>query len=158
MTFAYVGLGSNLDDPVAQLDVAVDALGALPDTRVSAVSSYYRSAPLGPADQPDFVNAVAELQTSLTAAGLLRDLLAIERARGRIRGERWGPRVLDLDLLVFGDSVSVAASLQLPHPGIIERNFVLLPLQEIAPELEIPGIGRVADIAVDPAPRITRID
>lgn len=159
MIAAYVGLGSNIERPAEQLERAVAALDALPYTEVIAVSSYYCSAPMGPVTQPDFINAVAELSTSLFAAELLRHLLLIEESQGRIRAERWGPRTIDLDLLVYGDLVCTDEALQLPHPGIVERNFVLLPLREVAPELEIPGLGRVADIAVDESePRIARLE
>lgn len=149
MTAAFIGLGSNLDGPASQLDRAIASIGRLPESVVVAVSSYYRSAPLGPVEQPDFVNAAIQLDTALTATELLRRLHGIERDQGRTRGERWGPRIIDLDLLVHGDTVSRSGPLLLPHPGIAERNFVLLPLCEIAPDLEIPGIGRVSDIAVD---------
>ncbi len=159
MTRAFIGLGSNLQGPVEQLDRAVRALGRLPASNVEAVSSYYGSKPLGPQDQPDFVNAVVELETSLGASELLRRLQRIEDEQGRMRSEHWGPRTIDLDLLIYGDTVSRRRRLRLPHPGIAERNFVLLPLREIAPDLEIPGLGRVADIAVDQSdPQIARLE
>lgn len=149
MTAAFIGLGSNLDGPASQIDKAVASIGSLPESAVVAVSCYYQSAPLGPVDQPDFVNAVIRVDTGLMATDLLQLLHGIERAQGRIRRERWGPRTIDLDLLVHGDTVSSSTRLRLPHPGIAARNFVLLPLREIAPDLKIPGIGCVADIAVD---------
>jgi 2-amino-4-hydroxy-6-hydroxymethyldihydropteridine diphosphokinase len=156
---AFVGLGSNLDDPAAQIRHAVEHLDDLAETHVVAVSSLYRSAPFGPIDQPDFINAVAHLQTRLDATKLLRELLELELRQGRVRAERWGPRTIDLDLLVFGGESCDTEMLNLPHPGIAARNFVLLPLQEIAPDLVVPGLGRVADIAVDMnEPRISRID
>lgn len=155
---AYVALGSNLDDPVQQLERAFDALADLPGTSLIARSSLYRSAPFGPVAQPDFVNAVAKLQTSLGARALLGHLQAIESSQGRRREVPWGPRTLDLDLLVYGAEVIDEPRLTVPHPGIVERNFVLLPLKEIAPELVIPGTGRVADIPVDEdEPKISRI-
>ncbi len=155
---AYVALGSNLDDPVQQIQKAFGLLADLPDTSLVASSSLYRSAPFGPVEQPDFINAVVALQTSLGARALLEHLQAIERSQGRERKVRWGPRALDLDLLVYGAEVIDEPRLTVPHPGIVERNFVLLPLKEIAPELVIPGTGRVADIAVDEnEPRISRI-
>ena len=122
-------------------------------------SSLYRSSPLGGIEQPDFVNAVAAVLTTLEPRDLLRKLKAIERRRGRERnGQRWGPRVIDLDLLVFSRAVLSEAGLSIPHPGIAERNFVLLPLREIAPDLVIPGLGRVASIAINEAePAIDRI-
>lgn len=156
---AYVALGSNLDDPKRQIETAFDLLANLPDTRLIARSSLYRSAPFGPVEQPEFVNAVVGLQTSLGASALLEHLQAIETSQGRVRKQRWGPRTLDLDLLVYGAQVIDESRLTVPHPGIAERNFVLLPLREIAPELVVPGLGPVADIPVDEnEPRITRID
>jgi len=158
-TPAYVGLGSNLDRPSRQIEAAVGMLDAIERTRVMSVSSLYRSAPLGGIEQPDFVNAVATLLTQLDAESLLGELHEIERRRGRERdGSRWGPRVIDLDLLVFGDRVSESDGLRLPHPGIVDRNFVLLPLREIAPDLDIPGLGRVAAIEINEGePRIARV-
>jgi 2-amino-4-hydroxy-6-hydroxymethyldihydropteridine diphosphokinase len=149
---AYVGIGSNLDDPPRQVRSALDALGALPATRLLRSSRLFRTAPWGNEDQPAFVNAVAELQTSLDAAGLLDRLLAIERARGRRRdGVRWGPRTLDLDLLVFGGRRIEAPGLVVPHPRIAERAFVLAPLADLDANLAIPGAGVVRDLlgAVD---------
>ena len=156
---AYVGLGSNLGGPAGQLEAAIDRLGDAPKTRLVARSHLYRSAPFGGVEQPDFVNAAAAVLTRLTARELLGELQAIERAHGRERdGVRWGPRVLDLDLLVFGNDSIDEAGLTVPHPGIAERNFVLLPLRDLAPELWIPGLGRVATIPVNRRePRITRI-
>ncbi len=155
----FVGIGSNLDNPAGQVASAMAALQGLPQTDLVARSSLYQSAPFGPIEQPDFVNAVVQLETRLGAAELLRRLQGIERRHGRLRGERWGPRVIDLDLLVYGDEFIDEKALTVPHPGIAERNFVLLPLQEIAPDLVIPGLGKAADIAVDSEePRISRID
>jgi 2-amino-4-hydroxy-6-hydroxymethyldihydropteridine diphosphokinase len=149
MNPAYVGLGSNLEDPVRQITHAFDLLDQIDDTRVIARSSLYHSAPFGPVEQPSFVNAVALLDTKLDSQTLLLKLQAIEDSQGRKRDIRWGPRILDLDLLVHGDREIHEPKLTVPHPGIAERNFVLLPLREIAPDLVIPGLGRVADIAVD---------
>ncbi|GLQ45424.1 2-amino-4-hydroxy-6-hydroxymethyldihydropteridine diphosphokinase [Dyella lipolytica] len=149
---AYVALGSNLGDSRQQLLHALEALARLPDTRVLAHSRFYRTPPWGMHDQPDFLNAVAVLETPLPPHDLLDALLEIERHAGRERGgERWGPRTLDLDLLhVAGKTVS-DERLTLPHPHIAERAFVLLPLSDVAPDLEIPGQGNVADLlrAVD---------
>lgn len=143
-TIAYVGLGSNLDGPVSQLRQAVKELDRLEMTRVVARSSLYRSPPLGPADQPDYINAVAKLATSLNPQALLDCLLRIERSHGRIReGEKWGPRTLDLDLLLYGNETRNDPRLKLPHPGISQRVFVLAPLMELDPDLVIPGHGRV---------------
>lgn len=155
---AYIGLGSNLDGPERRIEHAVESLAALPGTNVTARSSLYRSAPLGPADQPDFLNAAVILRTTLGPRDLLEALKSIESEQGREPGPRWGPRVIDLDLLVYGNAVIDEPGLAVPHPGIAQRNFVLLPLREIAPDLEVHGLGRVADIAVDEQePRITRV-
>ncbi len=136
---AYIGLGSNLGDPQSQLARAVEALRKLPQSRLTALSRLYRSRPMGPADQPDYVNAVAMLDTRLGPHELLDALQAIENEQGRVRGpQRWGPRTLDLDLLLYGAEVISTERLQVPHPGIAERNFVLYPLADIAPELVFP--------------------
>ncbi len=146
MTLAYVGLGSNLDNPEAQITAAIVALDQLPSTRLSRQSSLYRSAPWGLVDQPDFINAVAELETELDAASLLAQLLELELRLGRRRdGPRWGPRRIDLDLLVHGDAAIISPDLQLPHPRIGERAFVLMPLAELAPDLELAGIGVITE-------------
>jgi len=145
---AYVGLGSNLDDPPRQLERALGALAQLPDTRLVLRSPWYRTAPFGPVPQPHFINAVAGLLTRLTPEDLLQHLRAIELAQGRpaVR-ERWGPRPIDLDLLVHGLERRADAALTLPHPGIPERNFVLYPLRDLAPDLDVPGLGTVRDLA-----------
>jgi 2-amino-4-hydroxy-6-hydroxymethyldihydropteridine diphosphokinase len=146
---AYVGVGSNLDDPEEQVRTALDALGRIPDTRCVVRSSSWRNPALGPRPQPDFVNAVAGLLTLLPPDRLLEALLAIERRQGRDRssGLRWGPRRIDLDLLVHGCTVIQTSSLVLPHPGMAARNFVLFPLLEIAPGLRVPGLGPVWRLA-----------
>jgi 2-amino-4-hydroxy-6-hydroxymethyldihydropteridine diphosphokinase len=156
---AYVGLGSNLQGPAGQLANAFELLAAIPRTRLIGMSSFYRSAPFGGVEQPDFVNAAASLLTQLTPRELLDELQRIETQRGRERGEaRWGPRVLDLDLLVYGDQQIEEPDLIVPHPGIAERNFVLLPLNEIASGLAVPGLGRISMIAVNiDEPKISRI-
>ena len=156
---AFIGIGSNLESPGRQVETAFDLIDEIPDTEVTARSSLYRSAPLGGIEQPDFVNAVASVLTMLEPRELLEKLQAIERARGREPGgARWGPRVLDLDLLVYADRVIDEDDLRVPHPGIGERNFVLLPLCELVPDLVIPGLGRVCEISVnEKEPRITRI-
>lgn len=149
---AYVGLGSNLDDPAAQVEAALDSLKALPETHLVARSRLYLNPPMGPQDQPDYINAVAALSTRLAAHDLLAALQQLERDQGRVReGRRWGPRVIDLDLLVYADAVIDAEGLRVPHPGLSERPFVLAPLAEIAPQLQIPGLGSVTDLlaAVD---------
>jgi 2-amino-4-hydroxy-6-hydroxymethyldihydropteridine diphosphokinase len=145
---AYVGLGSNLDDPPAQLRVAFDALSRIPATRLVARSALYRNPPLGPADQPDYVNAVAALLTTLEPAELLNALRRIEAAQGRQRGgPRWGPRTIDLDLLLHGQACLDGESLVLPHPGLVDRAFVLVPLAEIAPGLRLPGGASIERLA-----------
>jgi 2-amino-4-hydroxy-6-hydroxymethyldihydropteridine diphosphokinase len=141
---AYVALGSNLDDPRRQVDRAFDALAKLTDTRVVLRSGLWRSVPLGPKDQPDFINAVAGLLTGREPRALLEDLRGLERRMGKVEpAVRWGPRVIDLDLLMVGDACCDDPGLQLPHPGLHQRNFVLYPLAEIAPSLWVPDRGRV---------------
>jgi len=145
---AYVGVGSNLEDPRAQVQRALGRLAQLPLTRVEVTSPLYRSKPLGPIAQPDFVNAVAGLLTELEAPALFAELRALEAALGRpAKHERWGPRVIDLDLLSYARERRTGPDLVLPHPGIPERNFVLYPLADIAPDLDLPGLGRVAGLA-----------
>lgn len=139
---ACIGLGSNLDDPRRQVMQAARALDALPDSGRPRLSSLYISAPLGDASQPDYINAVAVLPTRLPPLELLFHLQGIEQRQGRVRGgQRWGPRTLDLDLLLYGDLLQNDPVLTLPHAGLAQRNFVLFPLFEIAPDLEIPGAG-----------------
>lgn len=144
---AYVGLGGNLGDARTRVLSAFDALARIPSTRLLRHSRLYRTPPWGVADQPAFINAVAELETRLLPRELLDALLGIERANGRRRGaERWGPRTLDLDLLAYGDRRCDEPGLTLPHPRIGERAFVLVPLAEIAADLCVPGMGRVRDL------------
>jgi 2-amino-4-hydroxy-6-hydroxymethyldihydropteridine diphosphokinase len=145
---AYVGLGSNLEEPRRQVQSACELLKQLPLTRLVLTSPLYRSRPLGSIAQPDFVNAVAGVLTQLEAPALLEGLKSIETALGRpaVR-ERWGPRVIDLDLLCYAREIRSDPQLTLPHPGIVERNFVLYPLADIAPDLDLPGLGRVAELA-----------
>jgi 2-amino-4-hydroxy-6-hydroxymethyldihydropteridine diphosphokinase len=144
---AYVGIGSNLSDPERQVRRALSALGEISDTRLVAASPLYRSQPFGDVVQPPFVNAVAGLLSRRTPEQLLADLRALETALGRDPArERWGPRVIDLDLLAMGRETRSTGSLTLPHPGIAERDFVLYPLADIAPELDVPGLGRVAGL------------
>jgi 2-amino-4-hydroxy-6-hydroxymethyldihydropteridine diphosphokinase len=144
---AYIGLGSNLQDPRSQVARACAGLRALAATRLVCVSPLYRSRPFGPVPQPDFVNAVAGLLTQLDSRTLLGELQALERAQGRPgEHERWGPRIIDLDLLVYGRERREEPGLTLPHGGIVERNFVLYPLCDLAPDLDVPGLGRVAEL------------
>ncbi len=144
---AYIALGSNLKDPAAQVRCAVARIASSAGIRVELSSRLYRSAPLGPQDQPDFVNAVIGVLTSLGARELLASLLDIERAMGRDRRERWGPRVIDLDLVWRIGEPLDEEGLILPHPGVSVRNFVLYPLADIAPTLRIPGLPAVAELA-----------
>jgi 2-amino-4-hydroxy-6-hydroxymethyldihydropteridine diphosphokinase len=147
MTRAYIGIGSNLQQPIQQVKQALLALAKLPQTCLLARSRLYRSTPMGPQGQPDYINAVAALETTLPALAFLDCLHAIEREQGRVRdGTRWGPRILDLDILLFGDECINQPQLLVPHPGLHERNFVLYPLQEIAPELVIPGRGALTGL------------
>lgn len=156
---AFVGVGSNLDDPPAQVRAAFTALDNLPQTRVVARSSLYRSAPLGPQDQPEFINAAVELETHLPPEPLLDALQAIETAQGRERTRHWGPRTLDIDLLLYGGQVISTPRLKVPHPGLPQRHFVLYPLTELAPDLEVPGMGKVSQLAaMVEAEGIERVD
>ena len=141
----FIGLGANLGDAEATLKAAVAALAALPLTALSACSQTYRSAPVN-AHGPDYLNAVAELATALPPDVLLRELQRIEQAHGRERAYRNAPRTLDLDLLLYGDQTIATPELTVPHPRMHQRAFVLLPLQELAPDLEIPVRGKLADL------------
>jgi 2-amino-4-hydroxy-6-hydroxymethyldihydropteridine diphosphokinase len=143
---AYIGIGSNLGDSLARVHAAFDALANVTRTQLVARSPLYRTRPFGPVSQGDFINAVAGVLTQLSALELLAALRGIESAAGRVRTERWGPRILDLDLLVFGGQRIAEPELTVPHPGIAERGFVLRPLNDIAPTLEIPGLGRVQEL------------
>ncbi|CAI10159.1 2-amino-4-hydroxy-6-hydroxymethyldihydropteridine diphosphokinase [Aromatoleum aromaticum] len=143
---AFVALGSNLGQPVATLRTAFEALDRLPDTRVVARSALYRTAPVGVRGQPDFFNAVAALDTALPARALLDALFAIEAQFGRTRAYPQAPRTLDLDLLLYDDGTVTEPGLEIPHPRMHLRAFVLVPLAEIAPAATIPGRGRVADL------------
>jgi 2-amino-4-hydroxy-6-hydroxymethyldihydropteridine diphosphokinase len=145
---AYIGLGANLDDPAAQVRNALARLAWVRRSKLVAQSSLYRSAPLGPAGQPDYCNAVAAIDTELSPDDVLTELHAIERSMGRERPPvRWAPRRIDLDLLLYEDCVLTTDRLQLPHPEMHKRNFVLVPLAEIAPRAAVPGVGIVADLA-----------
>ncbi|MBI2802216.1 MAG: 2-amino-4-hydroxy-6-hydroxymethyldihydropteridine diphosphokinase [Gammaproteobacteria bacterium] len=146
MATAFIGIGSNLDDPKAQVTRALIELSALPGTRVVAHSALYCSPPMGPSEQPDYINAVAKLETTLAPLSLLDALQALERSHHRVRKFHWGPRTLDLDILIVDRCVFTSERLTLPHPGIAERAFVVIPLYEIAPELTIPGIGPISRV------------
>ena len=144
MSITYIALGANLGDPATTVRAAFGALANLPESRVLHCSSLYRTAPVGLADQPEFINAVAKLETTLAPEALLDALHEIEQRFGRVRAERNGPRTLDLDLLLYDDQFIDLPRLTLPHPRLHLRAFVLQPLAEIAPDLAIPGRGTVA--------------
>jgi 2-amino-4-hydroxy-6-hydroxymethyldihydropteridine diphosphokinase len=146
---AFIGLGSNLGDPLAQVQRALQTLRGLPRTRVMAHSSLYRSAPLGYLEQPDFINAVAKLETELSPRELLDALLGLERDNGRMREFLNAPRTLDLDVLLYGTLQHHEHGLTVPHPQMHRRAFVLQPLLEIAPDCVIPGIGPAADALLE---------
>lgn len=143
---ACVALGANIGEPLRQIEAAFAALAALPGTRLLARSSLYRSAPVGYADQPDFINAVAMIETALAPHALLNALLAIERAHGRVREFPNAPRTLDLDIVLYGDVVLQEPGLTIPHARMLERAFVMVPLTEIAPDILVPGRGKVSDL------------
>ena len=141
---AFIGIGSNLENPVAQVQQALEAFATIPKTHMLCCSPLYRSEPLGPPNQPDYINAVARLETELTPDHLLAALQKIENNHGRVRTIRWGPRTLDLDLLLYDDHIQDDPHLTLPHPRMHERAFVLYPLYDIAPDLVIPTHGPIA--------------
>jgi 2-amino-4-hydroxy-6-hydroxymethyldihydropteridine diphosphokinase len=142
----YIALGSNLDDPVAQLTNAVKELAEIEQVTLKKVSRYFKSPPVGMQNQPDFINAVAKIETTLGAEELLQALFAIENAHHRIRKEKNGPRTLDLDLLLYGNQIMETDILQIPHPRMKERSFVIVPLAEIEPELILPCGSGVASL------------
>jgi 2-amino-4-hydroxy-6-hydroxymethyldihydropteridine diphosphokinase len=148
---AFIALGSNLEDPQHQVDTGLAELGRLPQTRLLRQSALFRSAPIGYAEQPDFINAVACIETGLSAQDLLAALLAIERRHGRVREFANAPRTLDLDIALYGDFILHEHGLTIPHPRMHERAFVMVPLAEIAPDCVVPGRGRVSELmdAVD---------
>jgi 2-amino-4-hydroxy-6-hydroxymethyldihydropteridine diphosphokinase len=149
MTLAYIALGSNQASPLEQVSSALDALAAIPQSRMVATSSFYRTPPLGPQDQPDYLNAAVVLDTDLSAEALLDHTQRIELEHGRVRKEeRWGPRTLDLDLMLFGDEVMHTDRLTVPHYDMKNRAFMLVPLLEIAPECRFPDGQSVAEILV----------
>jgi 2-amino-4-hydroxy-6-hydroxymethyldihydropteridine diphosphokinase len=144
---AYIGLGSNLDDPLRQVQSAVEDITALPGIEIVEVSPLYGSRPVGPADQPDYVNAVMRIKTSLAAADLLQTLQKVENQHGRLRLVHWGARTLDLDILLYGDQCIHQPDLIVPHSELANRAFVLYPLADIAgPDLMVPGKGRLAQL------------
>jgi 2-amino-4-hydroxy-6-hydroxymethyldihydropteridine diphosphokinase len=143
---AYIALGSNLDGPREQVLAACVRIARLPATRIEARSRLYSTRPMGPQDQPDYINAAVGVVTQLEPKALLEALLQIERDMGRVRGEPWGPRRIDLDLVWMIGAVIREPGLSLPHPGVSSRNFVLYPLSDIAPTLDLPGHGRVLQL------------
>jgi 2-amino-4-hydroxy-6-hydroxymethyldihydropteridine diphosphokinase len=157
---AYIGLGSNLSDPHGQVTSALQELNFIPDTLLLETSSLYTSKPMGPSDQPDYVNAVAKISTDLAPEHLLTELQSIEQAHRRQRnGQRWGPRTLDLDIILYSDIQMDTKALQIPHYGVAEREFVLIPLQELQADLIIPGRGTVEElIAKLPPYELSRIE
>ncbi|MFZ7201756.1 2-amino-4-hydroxy-6-hydroxymethyldihydropteridine diphosphokinase [Avibacterium avium] len=146
MKQVYIALGSNLATPVQQLENALQALQQLPHSQLVAISHFYQSKPLGPQDQPDYVNAVACLTTALAPLDLLDQLQRIEQEQGRVRLRRWGERTLDLDILLYGDEIIQSERLTVPHYDMQHREFVIVPLYEIAPNLTLPDGKNVADL------------
>lgn len=147
MITAYIAVGSNLADPVSQAKQAIEALKTLPKSEFLLASSLYSSTPMGPQNQPDYINAVVSINTSLTPLELLDCTQAIEQEQGRVRkDERWGPRTLDLDIVLYGNEVINSERLIVPHYGMKEREFVLYPLAEIAPSLQLPDGTEVSEL------------
>lgn len=144
----YIGLGSNLENPLEQVSTAIEELALLPETELLSASSLYRSAPVGPQDQPDFINAVAQVETSLTPLALLDQLQMIEQQHQRIRERHWGPRTLDLDLLLYANQIISNKRLTVPHAYMTERSFVLHPLYEISPDLVMPNGEKLSSLIV----------
>jgi len=142
----YIGLGSNIEDPYLQIKNAVVALNDLPGTKVLMNSGYFKSKPMGPEDQPDYVNAVVEVETELDAVELLTNCQHIEKQQGRIKKRHWGERTIDLDILLYADQQIETDNLTVPHPGICLRDFVYMPLLKMNPALKIPGKGRLKNI------------
>jgi len=148
MTLAFIGLGSNLCDPQAQITKAIDVIALIKNSKIQAVSSLYFSRPMGPQDQPDYMNAVLSLETNLSALALLDILQVIENESGRVRKDnRWGARILDLDILLYGTDVINTQRLTIPHYGLKLREFVLLPLAEIAPTLCLPDGDNIRELS-----------
>lgn len=147
MKTVYIAVGSNLDDPVMQVREAVDRMQDIPGVSIKKTSSLYQSQPMSPKDQPDFINAVVEIETNLEAENLLNFLQRIEAAQKRVRSDdRWGPRTIDLDILLFGDEIIKTKRLRIPHPGLSQREFVVYPLSEVAANLVLPTGEKLADL------------
>ena len=160
MDSVFIGLGSNLDEPLLQLNKAVEHLKQVNNIELIKVSGFYSSVPMGPQDQPDYINAVVEITTSLIAEKLLDELQHIENKQGRVRSQRWGARTLDLDILLYGNDVINTERLTVPHSGISERNFVLYPLRDLVDEnFEIPELGNIGQLLTAcPVTGITRLN
>ena len=160
MDKVFIGLGSNLDEPLSQLKTAIEHLKQIKESQLLNISAFYQSAPMGPQDQPDYINAVAEMSTSLTAEQLLDALQEIENKQGRVREQRWGARTLDLDILLFGNEIIKTERLTVPHCGISERNFVLYPLNDLVDsDFGIPKAGIMsALLAACPMTGIKRLN
>lgn len=155
---AWIGLGSNLDTPLQQLHLALEALNQLPESRLVDASPVYRSSPVGPSDQPDFLNMAARIETDLEPLALLDQLLAIEDTQGRVRHQTWGPRVIDLDLLLFGERTLDEPRLKVPHPELANRDFVLQPLLDLDPDLCLPDGTPLSQLRNDcPDNQLTRL-
>ena len=159
MDGVFIGLGSNLDEPLSQLKMAIENLKNIDNLNVKRVSGFYRSAPMGPQEQPDYINAVIEVSTELTAEKLLDELQRVENKQGRIRKKRWGARTLDLDILLYGEEIINSERLTVPHIGISERNFVLYPLNDLVDDdFELPTLGKISELlAVCSMTGITRL-
>ena len=143
----FIGLGSNLDNPVEQLNQAINAIESTEELTLIKTSSFYKTAPVGPAGQPDYINAVIEVHTTLLPLVLLKTLQSIENQQGRTREQHWGARTLDLDILLYDDQIINEPILVVPHPHMHERNFVLIPLVEITDDsLVIPGMGQLSEL------------
>ncbi|OOF37587.1 2-amino-4-hydroxy-6-hydroxymethyldihydropteridine diphosphokinase [Rodentibacter heidelbergensis] len=147
MITAYIALGSNLNTPIEQLNSALKAIENLPQTRLLAVSAFYQSKPLGPQDQPDYVNAVAKIDTALAPLSLLDELQRIENEQGRVRLRRWGERTLDLDILLYGNEIIQNERLTVPHYDMHNRAFVIIPLMDISADLVLPNGTTLAELA-----------
>ena len=149
MKTAYIGLGSNIDNPVMQIREALDRIRDITGVTLKKLSRFYCSKPMGPKDQPDFINAVVEIATNLSAEALLHCLQRIETTQKRLRtGDRWGPRTIDLDILLFDDEMIETSELHIPHPGLSQREFVVYPLAEIASDLALPTGETIAALKV----------
>jgi len=143
----YIGLGSNIEQPYLQIKNAIIALNTLPETRVIKDSGYFKSKPMGPEDQPDYVNAVVEIETTINSDDLLKHCQHIEKQQGRIKSRRWGERSIDLDILLYGNQQIQTDVLTVPHPGVCLRDFVYIPLLKLAPDIILPGKGLLNVVA-----------